>query len=244
MGIQSVKPKITLRLAQIPGRDYSVACAGYIDQAFDNYKARRPDANVNFSGGYVEQKKPAPNIGVAAGGNIFPNAGGAFPETIGNISYMDRIENTTEGMREWKEVWEPKGPNGEMICVQNCAYASLFVESYAKYVDRMKTENFCAWCDQVPAGDDGCIKLLNAENIDSYKVMCPASQIIQGWTPPPPPPEPVAPYQPLPGELPGAGGGDYPPEETDPARRRTIEIMRALRGEEGAARAEEVLRGR
>jgi hypothetical protein len=224
MNIQSVKPRIIMRLGQIPGRDYSVACAGYIDAAFDKYKAARPDAGVNFSGGLAVQNKPTPSVGpVGVNANNFPTAGGAFPATISDVGYIERMKNAKEGLAEWKEVWK-QDDKGRWYCAENCAYATLFVEDYASFVNRKRTEDFCAWCDLVPAGDDGCIKLLDKTNIDSYRAMCPNSKIIQGWTAPVEPviPGPALPDQPVP---------DTEPDPAAEAARRADRAMEVLFGQ-------------
>jgi hypothetical protein len=204
MSVQSVKPRIMMRLAQIPGKDYSVACGGYIDMAFDNYKARNRDASVNYSGGApAKPAAPKPTV-VGVNQNSFPSAGGAFPGTIHDVSYLERIENTRAGLEEWKEVWETReiGGKQQRVCVKNCAYATLFVENYASYQGRLKTEDFCEWCKTDRAG---CAKEINKNNHMALQQACPGDEFIKNFQFPV---EAVAEVAPPPSDGGDTGGGN------------------------------------
>jgi hypothetical protein len=177
MNLQGVKPRIMVRLAQIPGKDYVGACAGLIDIAFDRYMNNKSSPGltggsrplINYTGG-SPAAKPTPTIqpinmsssGLTGGSrpNQFPTAGDSFPTTISDVSFMDRMDNTRAGLAEWKPVYK----DGK--CVENCAYVIPDIESYdaaqkrwlgeAKQkaeLDRfeLKEQDWCKWCDRYPA---------------------------------------------------------------------------------------------
>lgn len=156
MTILGIRPRLVLRLAQISGKDYSAACAGFIDSAWDRWKSENPDAAINYSGG-APAAKPAPTLGVASGGGAFPAVGGGFPTTINDVSYLDRLANTTAGLEPWADA-DP--------------YKTITIENYGDYLerhlgydqaeikrmeeedkrlkiieDRLKIDNWCAWCN-------------------------------------------------------------------------------------------------
>jgi len=141
MNVQSVRPRVIMRLAQVPGKDYSVACGGYIDMAFERWRAQNPQPLVQYTGGVIEQQKPVTQVApIHVAGAGFPAAGSGFPGTIHDISFIDRMENSREGIEQWRPVWDVDS-QGRAFCKENCAFATLFVEDFQKFQARRQAED-------------------------------------------------------------------------------------------------------
>ena len=134
MRISDIRPTIMLGLSRLPGHNYASSCAGYIDSAFDSYKAQytgtvQPSAFPTATGAAASTttqneftiknpydiKKPqwADDIKERAtemyqlqaqnGAGSERVTKEAFPTTINDVSFNDRMENLAAGYAPYKD---------------------------------------------------------------------------------------------------------------------------------------------
>lgn len=131
--ISDVRPNIMVQLSQLPGHSYATSCGGYIDSAFENYKKTYGNVsavNIVYSGNnkanntlrltpatYTPtetetrtaelerlQKETTPGAGIDAT---------LFPKTMDDLSFTDRLANTTVGYEPYKNLESYKTPKFE-----------------------------------------------------------------------------------------------------------------------------------
>lgn len=131
--ISDVRPNIMVQLSQLPGHSYATSCGGYIDSAFENYKKTYGNVsavNIVYSGNnkanntlrltpatYTPtetetrtaelerlQKETTPGAGIDAT---------LFPKTVDDLSFTDRLANTTVGYEPYKNLESYKTPKFE-----------------------------------------------------------------------------------------------------------------------------------
>ena len=141
--ISDVRPNIMVQLSQLPGHSYATSCGGYIDSAFENYKKTYGNVsavNIVYSGNnkanntlrltpatYTPtetetrtaelerlQKETTPGAGIDAT---------LFPKTVDDLSFTDRLANTTAGYEPYKN---------------KSSYVTPMFETESEYYDRMK----------------------------------------------------------------------------------------------------------
>ncbi len=142
--ISDVRPNIMVQLSQLPGHSYATSCGGYIDSAFENYKKTYGNVsavNIVYSGNnkanntlrltpatYTPtetetrtaelerlQKETTPGAGIDAT---------LFPKTVDDLSFTDRLANTTVGYEPYKN---------------KSSYVTPMFETESEYYERMKT---------------------------------------------------------------------------------------------------------
>lgn len=131
--ISDVRPDIMVQLSQLPGHSYATSCGGYIDSVFENYKKTYGNVsavNIVYSGNnkanntlrltpatYTPtktetrtaelerlQKETTPGAGIDAT---------LFPKTVDDLSFTDRLANTTVGYEPYKNLESYKTPKFE-----------------------------------------------------------------------------------------------------------------------------------
>lgn len=126
--ISDIRPTIMVQLSRLPGHNYATACAGFVDTSFDEYKSQYANAaNIRTTGfptaaakntttsndndftiknpyevktpkweqdmkGREAQLKSAENAGTAA-----------FPTTINDYSFAERMANQAAGYEPYKD---------------------------------------------------------------------------------------------------------------------------------------------
>ncbi|MBD5400286.1 hypothetical protein HDR61_00860 [bacterium] len=131
--LTDIRPAIMMDLARLPGHNFATACAGYIDGAFNDYKNNnaysvQPSAFPTNAQPVQEGESPTFNIKnpyapqtpkwkqdmqerdqelkklQAANGNDYEKIAKAdFPQTINDISFMDRMNNEYAGYAPLKD---------------------------------------------------------------------------------------------------------------------------------------------
>lgn len=134
--ITDVRPNIMVQLSQLPGHNFATSCGGYIDSVFESYKK----TYGNSSAGTVnivptQTKTTAPSIQVenpftqkttefderaaelerlqrqtTATAAVTP---AAFPKTIDDLSFTDRMANASAGYEPYKDLSAYKTPKFE-----------------------------------------------------------------------------------------------------------------------------------
>ena len=135
--IADVRPIVMVQLSQLPGHNFATSCGGYIDSVFENYKksygnvstnnivkpAQQNVATIQIENPF-KQTKSEYEIGVAERAaeleslqkQTTPNAelsATAFPKTIDDLSFTDRVANTTAGYEPYKNLNAYKTPKFE-----------------------------------------------------------------------------------------------------------------------------------
>lgn len=151
MRVSDVRPAVMLELSRLPGHNYATACAGYIDSAFTAYKNQytntvQPSAFPTATGAAPAQqqnnfkiKNPFPvqipqwasdvqerkneleQLQAQNGAGSEHLTATAFPTTINDVSFADRMENLAAGYAPYKDAK---------------AYNSLKVESQEEAMER------------------------------------------------------------------------------------------------------------
>ena len=183
MRISDIRPTIMLGLSRLPGHNYASSCAGYIDSAFDSYKAQytgtvQPSAFPTATGAAASTttqneftiknpydiKKPqwaddikerAIELQQLQAQDAQPTniRAAAFPTTINDVSFNDRMENLAAGYAPYKDA---------------SAYQSIKVETpeaalarqvaaleQQRSVDEL-TMSPAEYCDKYPLDDKKC----------------------------------------------------------------------------------------
>lgn len=162
-----IRPHIMVSLSQLPGHNFATSCGGYIDTAFENYQKTYGNSSTGTVNIVPTQNKmAAPSIQIK---NPFkqtksmaeiamdartaelenlqrqttPTAAvtpAAFPKTIDDLSFTDRMANTSAGYEPYKDLKAYKTPK---------------FETEDEYYERMKsvlTHNI----SYIGAGAKGC----------------------------------------------------------------------------------------
>ena len=133
MRVADVRPAIMLELSRMPGHNYASSCAGYIDTAFDTYVKQyanvvQPSAfpvatgasNVQSQNEFKINNPYAPKVPDWAndvkeraielqqlqsqnGSGTENVVKAAFPTTINDVSFADRMENLAAGYAPYKD---------------------------------------------------------------------------------------------------------------------------------------------
>ncbi|MBP5485665.1 MAG: hypothetical protein J6Y07_03080 [Alphaproteobacteria bacterium] len=165
--IADVRPTIMVQLSQLPGHNFATSCGGYIDSAFDKFQktygnvsaVNLPNSTTQTTTAKISnpfaQKLTAEQAAIAdrtaelerLQSITTPTPGVQatnFPKTIADISFTDRIANTTAGYEPYKNMEPYKKPN--------------FLGEDEAFFDRLKKQNFEKYCERRP-DDEGCKKL-------------------------------------------------------------------------------------
>lgn len=161
--IADVRPNVMVQLSQLPGHNFATSCGGYIDTIFENYKKTYGNSSTGIVNIVPTQTKTtAPSIQIenpftapttefderaaelerlqrqtTATAAVTP---AAFPKTIDDLSFTDRMANASAGYEPYKNL---------------SAYKTPKFETENEYYERMKsvlTHNI----SYVGAGAKGC----------------------------------------------------------------------------------------
>lgn len=165
--ISDVRPHIMVSLSQLPGHNFATSCGGYIDTVFENYKKTYGNSSTGTVNIVPTQNKvAAPSIQIEnpfkqtkSASEIAMDARTAelerlqrqttataavtpasFPKTIDDLSFTDRMANTSAGYEPYKDLKAYKTPK---------------FETEDEYYERMKsvlTHNI----SYIGAGAKGC----------------------------------------------------------------------------------------
>ncbi len=138
--ISDIRPHIMVSLSQLPGHNFATSCGGYIDTVFENYKKTYGNSSTGTVNIVPTQNKvAAPSIQIE---NPFKQtksvaeiamdtrtaelenfqrqttptatiAPAAFPKTIDDLSFTDRMANTSAGYEPYKDLKAYKTPKFE-----------------------------------------------------------------------------------------------------------------------------------
>ncbi|MBO4700187.1 MAG: hypothetical protein J5620_00350 [Alphaproteobacteria bacterium] len=135
--ISDVRPVVMVQLSQLPGHNFATSCGGYIDSVFEDYKKTYGNSSTNNIIKPVQRTQPTIQIDnpfaqtktdyeklvdertaeLERLQNITtPTAtvtAANFPKTIDDLSFTDRLANTTAGYEPYKNLNAYKTPNFE-----------------------------------------------------------------------------------------------------------------------------------
>ncbi|MDR1207299.1 MAG: hypothetical protein LBK26_02700 [Rickettsiales bacterium] len=210
--VADIRPAVINGLAAQPGHNYMTQCNGYIDGAFADYQRNTQTLNPSAfptpgtagapgSGGQLVLKNPLKMdppewlggmIGrVVEMGNLQKQNSepvgiyaATMPKTYDDLSFQEKLAVQKEGYEQWAPVYEIQ--NGSRVCIKNCVYSTIRVESdadrYARETTEMKAQaetmrqralleeakakmlkasDYCEWCrhDQATCWDEQTKKM-------------------------------------------------------------------------------------
>lgn len=162
--IADVRPVVMVQLSQLPGHNFATSCGGYIDSVFENYKKTYGNVSTNNIVKPVQQKQNTIQIEnpfkqtktdyeiatdertaelermqrvTTAAATITP---ANFPKTVDDLSFTDRLANTTAGYEPYKNL---------------NAYQTPKFETEDEYYERMKSV-LTHTINYIGAGAKGC----------------------------------------------------------------------------------------
>lgn len=157
--ISDVRPTIMVQLSQLPGHNFATSCGGYIDSAFDKFqkeygnvstvnlpKPASQPTNIEIANPFAP-KQTAAQAAIADRTaelerlqSITTPAAGVhaeyFPKTTADLSFTDRMANTTAGYEQYKNLESYKKPN--------------FLGEDEAFFERLKAQNFEEYCNRRP----------------------------------------------------------------------------------------------
>lgn len=157
--ISDVRPTIMVQLSQLPGHNFATSCGGYIDSTFEKFQKQYGNTSAVNT---VKTTKQTPNIEIANPFKQQPTAdqravadraaelerlqsmttatpalrAADFPKTTADLSFTDRLANTTAGYEPYKDLESYKKPN--------------FLGEDANFFERLKAQNFDEYCNRRP----------------------------------------------------------------------------------------------
>ena len=162
--IADVRPIVMVQLSQLPGHNFATSCGGYIDSIFENYKKTYGNVSTNNIVKPVQQKQNTIQIEnpfkqtktdyeiatdertaelermqriTTPTATITP---ANFPKTVDDLSFTDRLANTTAGYEPYKNL---------------NAYKTPKFETEDEYYERMKSV-LTHTINYIGAGAKGC----------------------------------------------------------------------------------------
>lgn len=173
--INDVRPTVMVQLSQLPGHNFATSCGGYIDSVFENYQktygnmsagtvyyTTAPTVQQTNTAQYknpLQQKPNAYQTGVAErtaelerlqrATTASPELGPTdFPKTTADLSFTDRLANTTAGYEPYKDLNPYKTPQ---------------FESDEEFYERLKKLNPTEYCKHFPTDVETCSKKIHYE---------------------------------------------------------------------------------
>lgn len=168
--INDIRPSVMVQLSQLPGHNFATSCGGYIDSVFENYQktygnvsagtvhyTTTPTLQHTTTTQYKNPFKSAPNeyqSGVMERSaeldrlqritTTTPEVSTTdFPKTIADMSFTERLANTTVGYEPYKDLNPYKTPQ---------------FESDEEYYERLKKLNPSEYCKRFPSDVETCSK--------------------------------------------------------------------------------------
>ncbi len=166
--INDIRPTVMVQLSQLPGHNFATSCGGYIDSVFENYQktygnmsagtlhyTTAPTVQQTNTAQYknpLQQKPNAYQTGVAErtaelerlqrATSASPELGPTdFPKTTADLSFTDRLANTTAGYEPYKDLNPYKTPQ---------------FESDEEFYERLKKLNPTEYCKRFPNDKTTC----------------------------------------------------------------------------------------
>ncbi len=166
--ISDVRPQVMVQLSQLPGHNFATSCSGYIDSEFENYKKTYGNVSQNnIIKPVVTTQQTQPVIKTD---NLFKQQPGkyeqgvaertaelkrlqnantptptvspqAFPKTIDDISFNDRMALASAGYEPYQNLKSYKVPNFEEEDEE--FFARLKAINPTKYCERRPSDSFC-----------------------------------------------------------------------------------------------------
>lgn len=183
MQVADVRPAIMLELSRMPGHNYASSCAGYIDTAFDTYvkqyanvvqpsafPAATGAANIQQQNEFKINNPYAPKVPDWAndvkeraielqqlqsqnGTGTEHIAKAAFPTTINDVSFADRMENLAAGYAPYKDA---KAYNGIKVESEEKAMTRRLQMAQARQqLDKLQM-NPQEYCEKYPSDTQYC----------------------------------------------------------------------------------------
>ncbi len=183
MRVADVRPAIMLELSRMPGHNYASSCAGYIDTAFDTYvkqyanvvqpsafPAATGAANIQLQNEFKINNPYAPKVPDWAndvkeraielqqlqsqnGAGTEHIAKAAFPTTINDVSFADRMENLAAGYAPYKDA---KAYNGIKVESEEKAMTRRLQMAQARQqLDKLQM-NPQEYCEKYPSDTQYC----------------------------------------------------------------------------------------
>jgi hypothetical protein len=173
--INDIRPTVMVQLSQLPGHNFATSCGGYIDSVFENYQktygnmsagtvqyTTAPTVQQTNTAQYknpLQQKPNAYQTGVAERAaelerlqratTASPELGPTdFPKTTADLSFTDRLANTTAGYEPYKDLNPYKTPQ---------------FESDEEFYERLKKLNPTEYCKHFPTDVETCSKKIHYE---------------------------------------------------------------------------------
>ena len=164
--INDIRPTVMVQLSQLPGHNFATSCGGYIDAAFEKFQKEYGNTstvnlpntatqitNIKIANPFA-QKTTATQQAVAdrtaelerLQSITTPTAtigAAAFPKTTSDLSFTDRLANTTAGYEPYKDMASYKKPE--------------FLGEDEEYFNRLRAQNFDKFCERRPT-DPECVK--------------------------------------------------------------------------------------
>lgn len=138
--ISDVRPHIMVSLSQLPGHNFATSCGGYIDTIFESYQKTYGNSSTGIVNIVpIQNKMAAPSIQIENPFKQIKSAAeiamdartaelenlqkkttapamvtpAAFPKTIDDLSFTDRMANTSAGYEPYKDLKSYKTPKFE-----------------------------------------------------------------------------------------------------------------------------------
>lgn len=180
MRLADVRPTIMVQLSQLPGHNFATSCGGYIDSMFNKYAKSGTALNLpaptgtttgtatfQFKNPYeikptAEQQAVADRAAELAAlqaqtGGVTGVSAAAFPKTVADLSFTDRMANAAEGYEPYKEKSAYIIPDFEN-------------DTDGKFLNRLKTNNLDEYCRRFPETSEcKCYQDPNADECQESK---------------------------------------------------------------------------
>ena len=145
--LTDIRPAIMVMLSRMPNGNYATSCGGYIDEAFNNFKAQYapkivhsgtafPSAQNNatitidttpktptWATEVAERRQELEQLQTENGTNDFYIAATGFPTTYADLSFDERMANEADGYEPYKDMR---------------AYQEIKIEDLDKYYERQE----------------------------------------------------------------------------------------------------------
>lgn len=145
--LTDIRPAIMVMLSRMPNGNYATSCGGYIDEAFNNFKAQYapkivhsgtafPSAQNNatitidttpktptWATEVAERRQELEQLQTENGTNDFYIAATGFPTTYADLSFDERMANEAAGYEPYKDMR---------------AYQEIQIEDLDKYYERQE----------------------------------------------------------------------------------------------------------
>ena len=197
--LADVRPAIMVQLSNLPGHNYVSACSGYIDGVFEEYVSRFgnqiPNRGVAFPTATVPNTNVVPTAPPVQIQNPYEqtapqwqteiqqradelqsaqnNNPGAFPETIADFSFSERMANATTGYLPYKDKKAYQIPNfiGKAEYCNGAGKGTAECDSCNEFKDNPARYDCCV-SGVADWKNNQCICKDNSQQWDATKKQC------------------------------------------------------------------------